>query len=256
MVSFLSSRRCVPWQCCSARGALLSPGSPSQAPGHTGEHKEHKATALVLASIVPQCWCWEPTRGCRPWVASGRCCRALLAAGRGRGTERGAGLGAFGCRGALAGHSTHRTVSPGPQPCSWHVSAGQLEPWGRAGCSSHRGRLLCPGLSQRARGWGGACCCRKWGCIQPRKSLKWHFWKGGGLQVPACCTVVPPRLPVARHAGGCSASWGRDPEPPYPNTLGPGSQQACRRECGFDVSHPAGWQPQPRVRTGSLQQEP
>lgn len=64
------SRRCVRWQCCSAREALLSPGSPSRAPGHPGERS-------ALVSSVPQCWCWEPTRACQPWVALGRCCRAF-----------------------------------------------------------------------------------------------------------------------------------------------------------------------------------
>lgn len=196
------------------------PGTRSRCGG------EHKATALMFVGIEPQSWCWAPAGGFPALGALERCCGALLRGGAMPWHGARSRAGSSRLLGSSAGCSTHGMVSPGPQLCSWQVSPGQLEPWGRAGCSSHPGRLRCPGLSQRARGWGGACCCRKWGCIQPREGLKWHFWKGGGLRVPACCTVLRPRL-CRRHGmlGAVVPAGAGILNPLIPTPLGQGHRE-------------------------------
>lgn len=108
-------------------------------------------------------------------------------------------------------------------------------------------RLRCPWLSRPACGWGGACHCRKWGCIQPSEGLKWHFWRGGGLQVPACCTMLPPRL-CRRHSmlGAVVPAGVGVPntftKTPYALGHGSGSQGAsrcsgCSLQRGLGMSH-------------------
>lgn len=84
-------------------------------------------------------------------------------------------------------------------PMAMGCAAGRFpqrswQPQGCAGHFLHPVRLRCPRLHWPACGWGGACCCRKWGCIQPREGLKWHSWSGRGLRIPACCSVLLLRL--------------------------------------------------------------
>lgn len=104
---------------------------------------------------------------------------------------------------------------------------------------------------------------RRWllqemGLHPAQKSLKWHFWKGGGLRVPACCTVLPPRLLAARHAGGCSATGAGILDPLIQTLLGQAHSEPVITQghslSGLDLSHLTGRQPQPRMRTGALQQ--
>lgn len=118
LVSLLCSCLCVcwqsRWQCWPGREAPLSPGSSSQAPSHTGEGtRGHQPGAPEHPA--PPSWCWAPTCGfpaprrsgampCSPAPWQGDAVR--------RGTEQGCKF--FSWRRALAGCSTHRTVSPGP----------------------------------------------------------------------------------------------------------------------------------------------
>lgn len=242
VLSSLSSRRCVCWQRWSAREALLSPGSPSQAPGDTGEYKEYKATALVLVSIAPQCRCWEPTRGCQPWVALGQCRRACWRRGEAvaRSVERGWEL-------LAAGEHLLDTAPTGRCPRALSPAPGTSHR--AAGAMGMCWLLLAPRTAavpwaEPASPWlGRRLLLQKMGLHPAQKKSKMAFLEGRRTTGPGMLHCAPAK--AARHAGGCSAGWGRDPDPPYPNTLGPGSQPACRHsgifpDCGFDVSHPAG----------------
>lgn len=203
----------------------------------------------------------------QPRTVAGRCCAPWQGDTVHCGTEQGCKFSADG--GCLLGAAPTGPCPPVPWSLAVPLAGlqGSWQPQGHTGCSSHPVPLRCSWLNWPAHGWGHACRCRKWGCIQPREGLKWHFWRGRGTTGPDMLYCAPAEaVPAAQHAGGCSASWDGRPKPPHQNTVCLGSRPGVTgslllaQGCGLSMSHPSPSQregsPQPHARTGSLRQEP
>lgn len=156
--------------------------------------------------------------------------------------------------------------------CCWQVSPGQLAAAGTcrqllAPCAAPMplAELASPRLGRRLP-------LQKMGLHPAQRRSKMAFLEGGRRTTgPGMLHCAPAEAaPVAQHAGGCSASWGRGPEPPYRNTACLGSWSRATgslsplRDIPSSVAlacptHPPSQQegsPQPRARTGALQREP
>lgn len=120
-----------------------------------------------------------------------------------------------GCRGARVGYSTHGATSPALPPPSralgvplgWPVALGTHRV-----LLAHCATAVSPWLGRRSQH-------QKMGLHPSSRALKWHFGGGGGLRVPACCSLLPQRL-CRRHGTPGAVVPGPLPKTPPASGLG------------------------------------